>query len=281
MHVASRPQGHVDAVIGVDTHRDRHAAALLDPNGGCGPPWRCQATRPATPGCCGWPRSRPRAGGSGPWKGPAVMGRADPVPGRPGRVGGRDRPAHAAPRPPRREERCVGRGPGRPRSPRPQPPHHTTPARAPGGPSGAAHHPRRHRGRRRRRPPPAQGSDRHRPRAAAGPPAGRPWRHQLRACAELVAAPGDPVEHRATMRALALTAERALAARQDAHQLEAELRQLVTVMAPALLTQPLPQVLPGQTALPTAGAHRDQPSQQLTRIRGISNQPAQPTCCPH
>ena len=27
-------EGQVDAVIGVDTHRDRHAAALLDPNGG-------------------------------------------------------------------------------------------------------------------------------------------------------------------------------------------------------------------------------------------------------
>jgi transposase len=27
-------EGQVDAVIGVDTHRDRHAAALLDRNGG-------------------------------------------------------------------------------------------------------------------------------------------------------------------------------------------------------------------------------------------------------
>jgi hypothetical protein len=50
--------------------------------------------------------------------------------------------------------------------------------------------------------------------------------------------PTDPVEHRATMRALALTAQRALAARADAHQLEAELRQLVMVMAPTLLLQP-------------------------------------------
>jgi transposase len=58
------------------------------------------------------------------------------------------------------------------------------------------------------------------------------------ACAELVAAPSDPVEHRATVRALALTAQRALAARQDARQLEAELRQLIMAMAPALLTQP-------------------------------------------
>ena len=67
---------------------------------------------------------------------------------------------------------------------------------------------------------------------------GRPWRQQLRACAGLVALPTDPIEHRATVRALALTAQRALAARQDAKQLEAELRQLVTAVAPALLAQP-------------------------------------------
>jgi transposase len=53
---------------------------------------------------------------------------------------------------------------------------------------------------------------------------GRPWRQQVGACAGLVALPSDPVEHRATMRALALTAQRALAARQEAEQLEAELR---------------------------------------------------------
>jgi transposase len=46
--------------------------------------------------------------------------------------------------------------------------------------------------------------------------------------------PIDPVEHRATVRALVLTAQRVLAARQ----LEMELCQLVTVVAPALLTQP-------------------------------------------
>jgi transposase len=45
---------------------------------------------------------------------------------------------------------------------------------------------------------------------------GRPWRQQLHACAKLVVAPTDPVEHRATVRALALTAQRALAARQEA-----------------------------------------------------------------
>ena len=53
-----------------------------------------------------------------------------------------------------------------------------------------------------------------------------------------MALPTDPVEHRATVRALALTAQRALTAQHDAHQLESELRQLVMAVAPALLTQP-------------------------------------------
>jgi hypothetical protein len=39
-------------------------------------------------------------------------------------------------------------------------------------------------------------------------------------------APTDPVEHRATVRALALTGQRVLAARREAKQLEGELRQL-------------------------------------------------------
>jgi len=50
--------------------------------------------------------------------------------------------------------------------------------------------------------------------------------------------PSDPVEHQATVRALGMTAQRVLAARQDAKQLEVELRQLVMAMAPALLGQP-------------------------------------------
>jgi hypothetical protein len=105
-------EGQVDAVIGVDTHRDRHAAALLDPNG------RVRATLEVPSDQAGHTRLLQLA------------------------------QVHASGR--------------------------------------------------------AQGPDRHRPRAAAGPPSGRPWRQQLHACAEPVAAPGDPVEHRATMRALAL-----------------------------------------------------------------------------
>jgi transposase len=50
--------------------------------------------------------------------------------------------------------------------------------------------------------------------------------------------PGDPVEHWATVRALVLSAQRVLTARREAEQLEVELRQLVMVVAPALLAQP-------------------------------------------
>jgi transposase len=64
------------------------------------------------------------------------------------------------------------------------------------------------------------------------------WLRQAQACATLVAAASDPIEHRATIRALRLTAERALAAHQEARQLGKELRVLVQAMAPALLAQP-------------------------------------------
>ena len=67
---------------------------------------------------------------------------------------------------------------------------------------------------------------------------GRPWRQQARACAGLVAAPSDPVEYRATVRALRVTAERVLTARAEAKQLEVELRMLITAVAPVLLAQP-------------------------------------------
>jgi hypothetical protein len=51
------------------------------------------------------------------------------------------------------------------------------------------------------------------------------WLRQAQACAVLVASATDPVEHRATVRALRLTADRALAAHQEARQLGKELRR--------------------------------------------------------
>jgi transposase len=64
------------------------------------------------------------------------------------------------------------------------------------------------------------------------------WLRQARACAVLTAQPSDPVEYRATVRALRTTAERALAAHIEATQLGKELGTLVRVVAPALLAQP-------------------------------------------
>jgi transposase len=64
------------------------------------------------------------------------------------------------------------------------------------------------------------------------------WLRQAQACAALVAAPTDPIEHRATVRALRLTAERALAAHQEGKALEKELHALVKATTPVLLAQP-------------------------------------------
>ena len=59
---------------------------------------------------------------------------------------------------------------------------------------------------------------------------GGTWLRLARACAALTAQPSDPVEDRATVRALRMTAERALAAHAEAKQLEKELRVLVAAM---------------------------------------------------
>jgi transposase len=66
---------------------------------------------------------------------------------------------------------------------------------------------------------------------------GRTWLQQARASAALVAAPSDPVDHRATIRVLRMTAQRVLTARAEAKELEVQLRMLITVVAPVLLAQ--------------------------------------------
>jgi hypothetical protein len=68
-------EGQADAVSGVDTDRDGHAAAVLDPNRGVRATREGQATGSAMSGCSGWPRSRPQVGGSGAGKGPGGLGR--------------------------------------------------------------------------------------------------------------------------------------------------------------------------------------------------------------
>src|SRR6266516_4527449 len=66
---------------------------------------------------------------------------------------------------------------------------------------------------------------------------GGTWLRQARACAALTAQPSDPVEVRATVRALRATAQRALAAHDEAKQLGKELGTLARAVAPALLAQ--------------------------------------------
>jgi transposase len=66
----------------------------------------------------------------------------------------------------------------------------------------------------------------------------RSWLQQARACAALQAAPSDSVEVRATVHALRLTAQRLLAAYAEAAELTQQLRALITAMAPGLLDQP-------------------------------------------
>jgi Transposase IS116/IS110/IS902 family len=64
------------------------------------------------------------------------------------------------------------------------------------------------------------------------------WLAQARVCAALQPEPAAPVEDRATVRALRMTAQRVLQAHAEAEQLEKELRALVAAMAPVLLAQP-------------------------------------------
>jgi transposase len=232
-------EGQVDAVIGVDTHRDRHAAALLDPNGGvratlevpsdqAGHARLLRLADEQAPGRRVWALEGTGCYGAGLTQFLVDQGEWVVEIDRPKRPRGRHGAKSDALDAIRAGREALARE------------HLTTP---------------RQRGHREalrvlhttRAAIVAAGADARRqlkalivtaPEPLRDTLRGRPWRQQLHTCAELVAAPGDPVEHRATVRALALTAQRALAARQEAKQLEAELRQLVMAMVPALLTQP-------------------------------------------
>jgi transposase len=232
-------EGHIDAVIGVDTHRDRHAAALLDPNGGVratlevpsdrtGHARLLQLAHAQAPGRRVWALEGTGCYGAGLTRFLVDQGEWVVEIDRPTRPRGRHGAKSDVLDAVRAGREALARD------------HLTT---------------RRQHGHREalrvlhitRAGVVAAGADARRQLKALIITAleplrdalrGRLWRQQLLACTELVTAPGDPLEHRATVQALRLTAQRALTARRDAHQLEAELRQLVTVMAPALLTQP-------------------------------------------
>jgi transposase len=67
---------------------------------------------------------------------------------------------------------------------------------------------------------------------------GLPWRRLAEVCAGLVVPKGAPAEQRATLVVLRATAERLLAAEQQADDLEREIRKLLDAMAPPLLAEP-------------------------------------------
>jgi transposase len=232
-------EGRVDAVIGVDTHRDRHAAALLDPNGGvratlevpsdqAGHARLLRLAQVQAPGRRVWALEGTGCYGAGLTRFLVDQGEWVVEIDRPKRPRGR----HGA-----KSDGLDAIRAGREALARE---HLTNP---------------RQRGHREalrvlhstRAGIVQAGADARRqlkalivtaPEPLRDRLRGRPWRQQVRACAALVAAPSDPVEHRATVRVLVLTAQRVLAAHQEAKQLEAELRQLIMAMAPALLAQP-------------------------------------------
>jgi transposase len=105
----------VDGVIGVDTHRDTLAAAVVSPVGGvlahtsvpadaAGYRQLYDFAKRAVPGRRCW-----AVEGAGSFRG--WPGR---LPDRAGRAGDRDRPAQAASPPPVRQDRRAGRDPRRP-----------------------------------------------------------------------------------------------------------------------------------------------------------------------
>ena len=207
-----RLEGRVDAVIGVDTHRDSHAAALLDPNGGV------RATLQVPTDRAGHARLLQLAGTQAPgWRVWALEGTG-----------------------------CYGAGltsflvdqgewvveidrPKRPRG-RNGAKSDTLDAIRAGREALARDHLATPRQRGHREAIPVlhttrtailnTGADARRqlkaliitaPEPLRDTLRGRPWRQQAHACTGLVAVPSDPVEHRATVLALRMTAQRVLA----------------------------------------------------------------------
>jgi transposase len=231
-------EGRVDAVIGVDTHRDTHAAALLDPNGGV------RATLTVPSDRAGHARllqlAAARAPGRRVW---ALEGTGCYGAGLTGFLVDHDQWVVEIDRPRRPRGRNGAKS-------------DTLDAIRAGREALAREHlaSPRQRGHREairvlhttRSAIVEAGANARRQLKALIVTAPEPlrdtlrggtWLQQARACAGLVAAASDPVEHRATVRALRMTAERVLTARAEAKELEVQLRMLITVVAPRLLAQ--------------------------------------------
>jgi hypothetical protein len=132
--------------FGVDTHRDTHAAALLDPNGGVRATLEVPSDQAGharllrlavvqAPGRRVWALEGTGCYGAGLTQFLVDQGEWVVEIDRPKRPRGR----HGA-----KSDALDAVRAGR-EALAPRPPHHPTPARAPGGPAGATHHPGRHR----------------------------------------------------------------------------------------------------------------------------------------
>jgi transposase len=232
-------EGKVDHVIGVDTHRDTHAAAVLDPNGGvcihvevtadqAGHARLLAAAVDQAPGRRVWALEGTGSYGAGLASFLSAQGEwvvEIDRPKRPrGRTGAKSDPLDAV-RAGRealaRDQLANPRQRGQREALRVL---HATRSQVLQVGSDA----RRHlKALIVTAPEPLRQALRH-----------RSWLQQARACAALQAARTDSVEVRATVRALRLTAERILAAYAEAAELKQELYALITSMAPGLLDQP-------------------------------------------
>jgi hypothetical protein len=132
-------EGKIDAVIGVDTHRDNHAAAILDRNGGLLGQLEVPSSQAGYEGLLGVVAQR--APGRRCWAlegtGCYGAGLASFLADQGEWVTEIDRPK-AAPRSERRQDRCPGRDPGRPGGAWSRAPGRPASAWPAGGPAGAA-----------------------------------------------------------------------------------------------------------------------------------------------
>jgi transposase len=91
------PEGKADAVIGVDTHRDSHAAAILDRDGGPVAELTVTSDQAGSEALLGLSPSGRGAAAGGRGGDRLLRRRAGQLPDRPGRVGDRDRPGPSGP----------------------------------------------------------------------------------------------------------------------------------------------------------------------------------------
>jgi hypothetical protein len=77
-------EGKVDAVIGVDTHRDRHTAAILDPNGGLVAQLEIPSDQAGAEALLSLSPSEHLAAAAGRWRHRLLWRRPGQLPGRPG-----------------------------------------------------------------------------------------------------------------------------------------------------------------------------------------------------